>query len=157
MGSDVTKSPAAGPVMPQGSGAGAGRQTRLSSMEEQRHKPLCFGSAGGRWQCLAAAISPGELWFEQSYCFLETSQPRCDLGVLQGLQGGLCGAPMWMPFAATEREHCGAGAEQGFPNAWQPIETAVPSGRSAHLCRVLPTAWVSFPEKKSTVHSCLWF
>lgn len=115
------------PVTPQGRGTGTGDWTRLRSMDKLRHKPLCFGCPGERWQCLAPAISSGVLQFKQSCCSLETPPPQCDPGVLQVLQGGLSGVDI---FCSAQREHCWSGTKQGFSNECQPIEIAKPSGRS---------------------------
>ena len=103
-GTQGTGSHAVGPGTPRGRGTGAGDGTRLRSTEEQRHQPLCFSSPGERWQCLAPAVSSGLLWFQGSSCSLETLSARCDLGLLQGLQGALRGAPPRAPFAAQREQ-----------------------------------------------------
>lgn len=68
-------------------GVGAGDGTRLRSTEEQRHKPLCFGSPGQRRPCLAAALSSGVLCIKWSSCFFRNSPTLVGCGAVTGVPG----------------------------------------------------------------------
>ena len=102
----------------------------LRSTEEQRHKPFWFGSPGERWQCLAPAVSSGVLWFKQSCCSLEKPYTGVIWGSYKCFREVCVGPRHGCSLQRTERERWGSGTEQGFPNACQPTETAMPSGRS---------------------------
>lgn len=130
LGLEGRGAPTVGSVTLRGRGTGPGDRTRLRSTEEQRRKPLCFGSPGERWQCLAPAISPGVLWFKRSRCSLEKPYRGVTWGCYRCFREVCVEARRGCPLQHTEREHCGSGTEQGFPNACQPIEIAMPSGRS---------------------------
>lgn len=151
--------PTVGPVTPWGRETGAGGQTRLRSMEEQRHKPLCFSSLGKRWQCHAPAIPSGLLWFKRSCCSLETALPWRDLGMLSVLQGGPCGALAWIPFAA-HRERALWVRDRARVSYFTSTRRKLKCHQaflSSHHRRVFSSVWVGFSGKKSTVYSCLWF
>lgn len=106
--------PTVGPVTPQGRGTGAGDWTWLSSTEEQRHKPLCFGSPGKRWQCLAPAISSGVLWFKQSCCSLGKPWPSMIWGCYKCCREVCVEPQCGCPLAAHTARSVGQGESKGF-------------------------------------------